>query len=314
MSALRALLVVLALAFCAYSLASKWDETSDALARMSWAAIVGSFAAGCAGLFAWMLGWRVFLAGLGTPLPLRAAVRVVFISALGKYVPGKLWALVAQVELGRAYDVPRARSVSATLLAVATSTACALAVAAATLPLTSPEATADYWWLFLFAPILLGCLHPRVVTWGLDLLLRIARKPPLEHPVSLVVTLRAVAWTLLGWVLFGVHTWLICMAAGGDGAGLPFLATGAYALSFTAGFLVFIAPGGIGAREAALVVTLSSVLPAGAPIVVAIVSRVVLTAADLAFAAVAFALGRPGGNEPPADDLVRETEPMEERS
>lgn len=314
MSAVRALLVLLALAFCAYSLVSQWDETRDALAKMSWGAIVGAFVAGCAGLFAWMLGWRVFLAGLGSPLPLRPAFRVMFISQLGKYVPGKVWALVAQVELGREYKVPRARSVSATLLAVATSTACALLVAAVTLPLTSPRATEDYWWLFLCAPVLLVCLHPKIVTWGLNLLLKVARKDPLEHPVSLAATLHAVAWTVLGWVLFGVHTWLICVAAGGDGAGLPFLATGAYALSFTAGFLVFIAPGGIGAREAALVITLGSELPAGAPIVVAIVSRVVLTVADLAYAGLAFALGRSRGNEPPAETLVTETERIEERS
>ncbi|NED50401.1 UPF0104 family protein, partial [Micromonospora aurantiaca] len=67
----------------------------------------------------------------------------------------------------------------------------------------------------------------------------------LEHPVSLGVTLRAIGWTVLGWILFGVHTWLLCMAVGGDGTGLPFVATGAYALAFVAGFLVFIAPGGI---------------------------------------------------------------------
>ncbi len=99
--------------------------------------------------------------------------------------------------------------------------------------------------------------------------------------MSLAVTLKAVGWTVLGWVLFGVHTWLLCMAVGGDGTGLPFVVTGAYALAFVAGFLVFIAPGGIGAREAALTVVLTPVLPAGAPVVVAIASRVLLTLADL---------------------------------
>ena len=292
------MLLLVALAFCAYSLISQWDATRAALASMSWSTVGGAFAAGLAALFAWMLGWRAFLTGLGSPLPLRAAARVNYISQLGKYVPGKVWALVSQIELARKYDVPRLRSVSATLLAVATSIAAGLAVAAVTLPLTSPEATAKYWWLFLLAPIVLAGLHPRIVTWGLNLILKVVRRPPLEHPVSTATTLRAVAWTVLGWALFGVHTWLLCIAAGGSGAGLPFRATGAYALAFTAGFLVFIAPGGIGAREAALVITLSPVLPAGAPIVVALVSRVVLTVADLVSAGGAVLLGRRGGTGP----------------
>lgn len=322
MRALRVLLVLLALGFCAYSVASQWDATAKVFGEMSWTTLAGSLAAGLAGLFAWMLGWRTFLAGLGSPLPLRAAFRISAISQLGKYVPGKVWALVTQIEMAREHKVPAERSFGATLLAVATSTACGLAIAAVTLPLTSAAARERYWWLFLLAPVMLAALHPRIVTWGLDTLLRLVRRPPLEHPVSLGATLRAVGWTVLGWVLFGVHTWLLCMAAGGDGAGLPFLATGAYALAFVAGFLVFIAPGGIGAREAALTVVLTPVLPAGAPVVVAIASRVLLTAADLLNAGAAPLLGRgprpdageaPGtGNEQAPKALVRGTQPMKE--
>ncbi|MDL4776047.1 MULTISPECIES: lysylphosphatidylglycerol synthase domain-containing protein [Thermomonosporaceae] len=301
--AVRILLILLALAFCAYSLVSSWDDAVQAFQQMSWFTLVGAFAAGCAGLFAWMLGWRTFLAGLGSPLPLKAAFRIQYISQLGKYVPGKVWALVTQVELSSEYKVSRARSISATLLAVATSTACGLAVAAVTLPLTSAAARDRYWWLFPLAPVLLAMLHPKIVTWCLDTALRLVRRPPLEHRVSLGATLVAVGWTVLGWALFGVHLWLLCGAAGGSGAGLPFLATGAYALAFVAGFLAFIAPGGIGAREAALVLVLSPVLPAGAPAVVAIASRVALTVADLVGAGIAFLLGRTGGGGPGGQDL-----------
>ncbi len=314
MSVVRVLLVVSAVAFCAYSLVSQWDETKDAFARMSWAALAGSFLAAVGGLAAWTLSWRVLLAGLGSPIPVTAAARMSFISGLGKYVPGKVWALVTLMELGRRYGVPRIRNASSSLLAIVTSMASGLAVAAVTLPLTSPEATERYWWLFLLAPVLLAMLHPRIVTWGIGLLLKLVRRPGLEQPVSLAATLHATAWATVGWVLFGVHTWLIADAAGGDGRGLPFLAIGAYALAFTAGFLVFIAPNGLGAREAVIVITLSPVLPAGAPLVVALVSRVVLTLADLACAGAVLAVGRGNGNEPGPARLDTDREPMKERS
>lgn len=315
MRALRVVLLLLALGFCVWSVASKWDDTVHAFEQMSWYTLLGAFALGFAGLVAWMLAWRTFLAGLGSELPLGAAYRIAFVSGLGKYVPGMVWVLVSQVEMAHEYKVPRARSFSATVLAIATSTACGLAVAAVTLPLTSPDARERYWWLFLLAPVLLACLHPKIVTWALNLVLRTLRRTPLEHPVSVAATLRAVLWTVAGWLLFGGHLWLLSMAAGGSGAGLPFLATGAYALAFVVGLLVFLAPGGLGAREAVMVLVLTPVMPTGAPIVVALASRVLQTAADLAGAGSAVLLGRRArkdrttGNEPGPAELSTSTQP-----
>jgi uncharacterized membrane protein YbhN (UPF0104 family) len=171
-------------------------------------------------------------------------------------------------------------------MATTISTGCA--VATVTLPFTSPDATRRYWWLLVLAPIFLALLHPRVVTYALNRVLRLARRQPLDRTAGLGTMARTVAWTALGWILFGVHAWLLVRAAGGSGF---FLATGAYALAFTAGFLVVIAPGGVGVREAALTVALGPVLATGAPLVVALVSRVVMTVADLAWAGSAVLLG-----------------------
>ncbi len=157
-----------------------------------------------------------------------------------------------------------------------------------TLPLTSADATHRYWWLLILAPIFLALLHPRIVAWALDRALRLARRQPLARTANLRTMIVTVAWTVVGWLLFGVHAWLLVRAAGGGGL---FLATGAYALAFTAGFLVVIAPGGVGVREAALTVALGPVLASGAPLVVALASRVVMTVADLTWAGAAVLLG-----------------------
>ncbi|WP_019629132.1 lysylphosphatidylglycerol synthase transmembrane domain-containing protein [Actinomadura atramentaria] len=298
--ALRVLLVLLALGFCAYSVASQWDDTVRAFRQMSWYTLVGALVFGVAGLFAWTLGWRAFMSGLGSPLPLKAAFRISAISGLGKYVPGMVWVVLTQVELSREHHVPRARSFSASVLAVATTTACGLAVAAATLPLTSAAARREYWWMFPFAPVLLAALHPKFVTWALNTVLRFARQSPLEHAVSFGAMSRAAGWTIVGWLLFGGHLWLLCQSVGGGGLRLVPLAVGSYALAFVAGLLVFIAPGGLGAREAVLTAVLSPVLPAGAPLVVAISSRVVLTIADLLYAGAGVLAGR-GRVVAPAD-------------
>jgi glycosyltransferase 2 family protein len=293
--------VAVALIFCGYGLAAQWDEITSALARMTWYALVGSLLAGLAGLTAMMLAWRALLAGFGSLLPVRPATKVMFLGQLGKYVPGSVWALIGQTELAKQYGVPRERGAAATLLAMATTLATGCAIAAVTLPLTSANATRHYWWLLLLAVPAIASLHPRVVTVVLDRALRLIRRPPLPGPVPLRAMVTAVGWTLLGWLLFGVHAWLLVKAADGSHTGLLPLSTGAYALAWSVGFLVIFAPGGLGAREAALVVALSPVLPAGGPLVVALASRVVLTVADVIMAGAGVLLvkgARPGPPDP----------------
>ncbi|MEO5875315.1 MAG: lysylphosphatidylglycerol synthase domain-containing protein [Streptosporangiaceae bacterium] len=293
---MRYAFLLAALAFCAYGLITQWSAIASALSTLSAWTLLRALAAGMVGLLCWMLGWRALLAGFGGPLPVAACVRIMFLGQLGKYVPGSVWAVVGQVSLAREHGVPRAASASATLLAMATTVATGCAMAALTLPLASASAARDYWWALLLAPVLLSCLHPRVVTWALNLALRVVRQEPLSASPSLGSMVTAVLWTLLGWVFFGLHTWLLMPS------GSALLATGAYSLAYVVGFLVIFAPGGLGAREVALTAALAPALTQPAALVVALSSRVVLTVADLLWALVGNAMPKPVTKPVPAED------------
>uniref|UniRef100_UPI00373AEAA4 hypothetical protein n=1 Tax=Nocardiopsis halophila TaxID=141692 RepID=UPI00373AEAA4 len=117
-------------------------------------------------------------------------------------------------------------------------------------------------------------------------------KRPLEVHVDGRATAAALGWTLAAWIPLSLH--IGALAAGADGAGwraLP-VAAGAYALAWTLGVLFVIAPAGVGVRELVLVVALSPVLSPGAALVVAALSRLVMTAADLMAAGLAGWAGR----------------------
>lgn len=289
---LKSIFVIAALGCCLYGVVSQWASITDALSRISPPALLGSLGAGLAGLGCWMLGWRALLAGCGAPLPVRATTRIMFLGQLGKYVPGSVWALVGQVELARGYGVARTASGAATVLAMATTVATGCLTAAVALPLTSADAVRTYWWALALAPVMLTCLHPRVVTWALNVALRLARRPLLDRPVPPRAMAAAVAWTLLGWACFSVHLWLVAPS------GSVALAGGAYALAYVVGFLVIFAPGGLGAREAALVLALAPAVGQAEALVVALASRAVLTVADLLWAGVGRLQKAPAGDAP----------------
>jgi len=305
---LRAGLLAAAAGLAVYGLASQWHEVHAALARLAWYDVAGAVACVLAGLGCMLLAWRALLAGLGSPLPLPAAIRVMFIGQLGKYVPGAVWALAAQVELARDYDVPRRRSTTASLVGMAVTLVVGLIAAGVMLPLTSAHAAAHYWWVLAVTPLAAACLHPRVVKFGLDLVLKVLHRPPLEESVRPAAMAQALGWTALGWLCYGAHAWFLISdfarrGGGGSGSAHIFaLALGGYALAWAVGFLIIFFPGGIGPREVALIAVLAPVMSSASALEVALASRVAMTIGDLAWAGAGLVIGRvrPPGPAVPA--------------
>lgn len=289
---LRVGLALLALAFLTYGLSRNWNDSVTALSRLSWWTVAGSLAAVLIGLAFMLLAWRAVLAGFGSPLPLGVAAKVLFMGQLGKYVPGSVWAFAAMMELARDHGSPPRRTFGATVVGLVTSLGCALALAAVTLPLTSQAVARQTWYLLLLIPLIVVGLHPRVLTFGLNLVLRIGRREPLDRVLSGPAMLVATAWTMIGWLFYGVHIWLLLTDMRPGGPSLFAVAAGAYALAWVTGLLTVIVPAGIGVREGAMVLVLAPVLDAPRALVIAIVSRLAFTLADVLWAGLGFLLAR----------------------
>jgi len=288
----RAPLLVLVLAFCGYGLFVEWPQVVAAIGRLQWYSLAGAALTSIAGSGCMMLAWRAVLADLGSPLPVRTATRTMFVAQLGKYLPGAVWAYAAQVELGYDHQVPRRRGATAVAVSLAVALGVALLIAAATLPLTSVGEARHLWWVLAITPAILIALWPPVLGRMLDRALVLARRPPLERRPSFRGLAAALGWTTLGWLLWGLQLWLLVSAVTGGGVRILLLALGANALAWAGALLLVIFPGGIGPRELILIAALAPVMTHGAALATALVSRVVLTASDLAWGGVGLAIGR----------------------
>lgn len=283
---LRLAAAVLVLALVGAALVGQGPQAWAAVRRVGPVAAGGSLLAVLAGLFASARVWRALLADLGTALPLGPALRIFFVGQLGKYVPGSVFAIAAQMELGRTRGVPRSRIGTAGLLFMGVLVAAGLLVAAAVLPFTSPAALQHDGWVLLALPVGLLCLAPPVLTRLVARLLRLLRRDPLERPLSWRGTGTALGWAVGMWGAYGLHLFVLVSALPGPaGPNRLLLSVGAYALAWTAGFVVVLAPAGAGVRELALVLALSPVLPRGAALALAVLSRVLMTVGDLLWAA-----------------------------
>ena len=296
-----AVFFAVALALLVWSVLGRREELGDALTRLDAGTVGVSLLLACAGLVAQMLSWRSLLAATGDAPPLGAAARIYYHGQLGKYVPGSVWAVVAQAELGRAHRVTRARSAVVALAALAVLLVVGGAVAVVGLAAASPGSLSTYWWAIAVVPLGIVGLLPPVFNRLVALALRLLRR---GDPVRVggPGLARSAAWALVMWVLFGAHAAvLVADLAPGDPGRAAVLGTGAFALAWVVGFLVVIAPAGTGPREAALVLALAPLLPSADALLVALVSRVLMVVADAGAAGVAALLARRDPARSPAD-------------
>jgi hypothetical protein len=164
--------------------------------------------------------------------------------------------------------------------------------ALAALPFLATAAVAGYRWTFLLIPLLVAGLHPRVLNPAVDRLLRLARRPALEQRLTGRTVATALGWALAAWILLGAQIWVLAVRLDAPPARTVPLAIGGFALAWGAGFLVILAPAGVGVRDLLLVAALGPVLSVGPATAVALMSRILMTAGDLVLAAVA--AGRSG--------------------
>jgi hypothetical protein len=302
--------LALATALLVVTLVSQWNEVSTSIRSLTAVGLTGSalFTVLAVGLT--VLSWRAVLAGLGAHLPLRAATRIFFVGQVGKYIPGSVWPVLAQMELSRDYGVSRPRSAAASLIVLALAVPCGGFAAASTLPFVSRDALANYWWALIAVPAFAVLLWPPVLTRLLGVAFRLLRRPALEDPLTLRPLLAGAGWLLVSFACYGVATFLLARDLGASIAGprLLALAVGGYALAWTAGFLVLVVPAGAGVREAVLALALSPALASGPAIVLALVARLLATLADLVWAAVGLALRPRGPRVGAPDDLAHAAE------
>ncbi len=290
----------------AWAIISRWSGphgVQASLSELGSAAVLGALICVLAGLLALMQIYRVLLAALGSPLPARTAAQILFVGQLGKYLPGSVWPVLAQMELGAAHQVPRRRSASASVLTMLMSLLAGILVGLVMIPFS--KGAAPYRWVFWFAPVVLICLYPRVLNQILDRLLRLARRPPLEQPLTGRAIGTALAWGLVSWILLGLQIWLLAARMGLSGPSGVLLAIGAFAFAWCAGFLVVLAPAGAGVREFVLIALLGPALGGGAvggtkALAVALVSRVLMTLGDLLSAGTAAWFARRSRSVPAA--------------
>jgi glycosyltransferase 2 family protein len=281
------LFIVLAGAAALYAISKHRDQLTAVLGQLGPTAVVVSVLFAMLGTGANYLLWRQILFGLGVDPPRSGSLRVFFVSQVGKYLPGSVWPVVAQMEYGKRTGIGRRTMLAANAFTLALGLAVGLIVGAVLLPFASTSALRTFGWFFLFLPFLLALLRPRTIPGLLDWLFKRIGRSPLEQRLAWSATLPAAGWALLGWVFFGLHLYALTSGLGVTGPRILAATIGGFALAASVGILVVPAPAGAGIRDVVLIATLGVSMSGAQALGVGLASRVLLIVVDLLMAALA---------------------------
>lgn len=238
--------------------------------------------------------WRVMLASWGERLDGWTAGRIWTVSNLGKYLPGKVWAIAGMALMARQAGVsPAAATGSAVILqviAIGSGAAVAALTGAGALERLRPGTT------LALAVLVTAALGGIALLFWPPVLRRLLRLAAPEAGDRTTPPVRGILFglgaNLTAWIGYGVALWLLARGLL-PAAGLDLLpAIAVFTASYLAGFLALIAPGGLGVREGLFILMLQGPLGIGAATALALASRVLLTITEFG-AAVPF-LAFPG--------------------
>jgi hypothetical protein len=241
------------------------------------------------GILIW--GWRLILHGWAQRIRAVDAARIWSVSSLGKYIPGKVWAIAGMAVMAEKQGVSGAAATGSAiimqLLAIAAGTVMAIALLGSSLLETFPGGTLTA--IGIAAAALIGAisLASPAVTNRIGFLIG---RPDAVRAVEPNALAGSIFANLIAWGGYGLSLQLL--AAGT----MPSVdlswstATGAFAASYIGGYLMLFAPAGLGVREGLLIFMLKGTIGIGPATALAAASRITLTVNELGIA-VPFLLG-----------------------
>lgn len=297
--------VVVAVGLAGWALRDDLPDVVSAIGRIAWWRMLLALACVVVGLLATAEVWKHCLVALGSPVSSGAARRIFFPAQVGKYLPGSIWPFLAQMRFAREHGVPGGLALLAGSVFLVVHAVTSVLVGALLL-ISQPDLVDKFGWAGALIPLALIVLHPKLI----NLLARkLAGRSGVEPPVLRWRHLALpAAWMTPAWLAYGTAGYLLADPFTDSVLQLAVVCTGAFALGWLVGMVVFIAPAGVGAREAVLVLALTPLVGVAAATTVSLLLRVAHTLADILLA-LRYGLIRARRSPQPAEAPAGPSEP-----
>jgi hypothetical protein len=225
--------------------------------------------------------WRRVVSAWGGSIPYGSAARIWFVSNLGRYIPGKVWAIAAMGVLAQREGVSPAVAVTSSLYINIINVIAGFAVSVLAAPdvFPVPKSVAIAVGLLAVAFV----LTPRAITTGVRwTAAKLGRQFNLE-PLPPAIVALAFASCAVAWACYGIAFQFLAAGTIGDPSGATLRYIALYTSSYLIGFLAPFSPGGAGVREFVMIAQADryALMPTSSVALLAVISRIWITLFEL---------------------------------
>jgi uncharacterized membrane protein YbhN (UPF0104 family) len=245
--------------------------------------------------------WKKILYLFEVRLPFNQSFKIMFVSGLGKYLPGKVWLYLSQIYLAGKAKIPKSVTLFSMFLLFGGYTIAGVLIFIFSL----------FFWQ-RFSPMLVSLLFltslgifliffsPRILNHILKILTSISKKFKeglIPEELTARGGIRQIGQIILilmaDWIIFGVAVYFLVNSFYHIDLSQTVIICGIFAISVILGILIFFVPAGLGVREGVLSYLLSLFIPVSAAILISLVMRVWIASGELVCFLVALKIKKP---------------------
>lgn len=291
---LQILLIAALLYFIADRIAGNWNEIKAYEWHVNYLLLLLSLVVMLLALVVMSWTLAIIFGAFSRPVANRKAFKIAYLAQLGRYIPGKIWQVFGMIYLAGKEGITRTEAVTSFALAQLFATPPAILIVCLYLVFTgsfSFEAfditTVGYVLGAVVIASVFILFRPSWLRGVLNWLLSRLGRETISFEIRKSSGVKILFSYFVAWNLYGLAFYLFLIAVSDFPAGHFLQAAGIFCAAYLVGYWSILTPGGIGVREAVMVVLLAAYFPPGVAAAVAAFARLWSIAGELVASAVA---------------------------
>ena len=271
------------LTFIGFKINQTWTELGGYFENINTLWSFGSLPILIISFFLFAYGWTLILRRFSDDFSMPKIIQIWAKAQLGKYIPGLGVHFLARLELLASEGINRRTTFVSTVIEMSLLVVTAVIVAlialtnfsgSKTVALFIDDIVKDYGVIYIAGltavfVIMILFINPIPIRWLAN---RIGGVDTLRFTYRWLLLL--ISFNTMRWIFMGFGFFMLARSVYDVGwAEMPFV-IGAFTLSWAIGLLVVFAPGGIGIRELMLVILMEQIMPSGAAVALAAITRI----------------------------------------
>lgn len=288
---LAILLIVSIFYFLGAQLFKNWRELSNYDLKVNFTLLGISFILLPINFGIYALVWNKILKLFNISLSCKKCFKIIYLSQLAKYIPGKVWSYFWLVYLSEGEGIRKSHTVLSILFQTGFyAISCIFIFWLSYFLWPSMHLLLSLTSVF-FILLALILLHPKIFNLLLNFFLRKIKKNTIKLNYKYNQVLLILLITILDWIIYIIALYFLIKSFYNINLIQLLIFAGISAISWLAGYLSFITPAGLGIREGTQTLLLSAFVPLPIAIIISLVERVWITLGEIGCALTSLKIG-----------------------